>query len=556
MSLRRGQIRERPGTSRSTPHLAKVEVAGSIPIFRSKPSPMIRVSALPSLEHRRPSTAFSDTTGTRLGRAVTPRVAAHPGLSGICPLPDARDAFAARVLLARAAERSLDVQYYIWRKDMTGTLLFESLHAAADRGVRVRLLLDDNNTSGLDTTLAVLDSHPNIEVRLFNPFVIRKTRALGYLTDFSRLNRRMHNKSFTVDNQATIIGGRNIGDEYFGATHGVLFADLDVLAVGPVVNEVSNSFDRYWVSGSSYPAEWLLSPVGPDKIGDVAAAALRIECSPAAVAYTGALRDSSFAHDLIEGTLELEWAVTRMVSDDPAKGLGRAAPETLVFQELKRTLVDLGTDLELVSPYFVPTAAGVAWFAALAERGVEIKVLTNSLEATDVAFVHAGYAKRRKPLLNAGITLYELRRAMTTGLGPEKPAGSIGSSGSSLHAKDVLCRPRARFHWLVQFRSSLSNAEHGNGLHYREPRVGRSDPCDFSKPRPDGCVRGAPRRGRAALLGRAPGRAVVAARQRAWDGRVATCLGQVSVGVTHRVASVNLRVTGTELFADGGFAHV
>jgi len=424
---------------------------------------MIRVSALPSLEHRRPSTAFSDTTGTRLGRAVTPRVAAHPGLSGICPLPDARDAFAARVLLARAAERSLDVQYYIWRNDMTGTLLFECLHAAADRGVRVRLLLDDNNTSGLDTTLAVLDSHPNIEVRLFNPFVIRKPRALGYLTDFSRLNRRMHNKSFTADNQATIIGGRNVGDEYFGATHGVLFADLDVLAVGPVVNEVSNSFDRYWVSGSSYPAECLLSPVGPDKIGDVAAAALRIECSPAAVAYTGALRNSSFAHDLIEGTLELEWAVTRMVSDDPAKGLGRAAPETLVFQELKRTLVDLGTDLELVSPYFVPTAVGVAWFAALAERGVEIKVLTNSLEATDVAFVHAGYAKRRKPLLKAGITLYELRRAMTTGPGPEKPAGSIGSSGSSLHAK-TFSADRARvFIGSFNFdpRSAALNTEMG-----------------------------------------------------------------------------------------------
>ena len=207
----------------------------------------------------------------------------------------------------------------------------------------------------------------------------------------------------------------------------------------------------------------MLSPVGPDKIGDVAAAALRIECSPAAVAYTGALRNSSFAHDLIEGTLELEWAVTRMVSDDPAKGLGRAAPETLVFQELKRTLVDLGTDLELVSPYFVPTAVGVAWFAALVERGVEIKVLTNSLEATDVAFVHAGYAKRRKPLLNAGITLYELRRAMTTGPGPEKPAGSIGSSGSSLHAK-TFSADRARvFIGSFNFdpRSATLNTEMG-----------------------------------------------------------------------------------------------
>jgi putative cardiolipin synthase len=424
---------------------------------------VIRVSALPSLEHRTPSTAFSDTADTRLGRAIAPRVAAHPGHSGIWALPDARDAFAARALLARAAERSLDVQYYIWRKDMTGTLLLDSLLAAAGRGVRVRLLLDDNNTSGLDTTLAVLDSHPNIEVRLFNPFVMRKPRALGYLTDFTRLNRRMHNKSFTADNQATIIGGRNVGDEYFGATHGVLFADLDVLAVGPVVDEVSNSFDRYWVSGSSYPAEWLLSPVSPDQIADVAEAASQIERSPAAFAYTSALRDSSFVHDLIEGTLELEWAVTRMVSDNPAKGLGRAAPETLLFQELKRALGDPVTGLELVSPYFVPTATGVAWFTALAKRGVEIKVLTNSLEATDVAFVHAGYAKRRKPLLKAGITLYELRRAMTTGPGPEKRAGSMGSSGSSLHAK-TFSADRARvFIGSFNFdpRSATLNTEMG-----------------------------------------------------------------------------------------------
>src|SRR5690606_14280163 len=141
--------------------------------------------------------------------------------------------------------------------DMTGTLLFLALHLAAERGLRVRLLLDDNNTSGLDTILAALNNHPNIEVRLFNPFATRKFRWIGYLTDFSRLNRRMHNKSFTIDNQATVIGGRNVGDEYFGAIEGILFADLDVLAIGPVVQAVSDDFDRYWASGSSYPAERL-----------------------------------------------------------------------------------------------------------------------------------------------------------------------------------------------------------------------------------------------------------------------------------------------------------
>lgn len=162
-------------------------------------------------------------------------IEAHPGLSGIYTLPDARDAFAARLLLAQAAERTLDVRYYIWHDDISGTLLLDALRAAADRGVRVRLLLDDNQTSGLDPLIAALDSHPNIEVRLFNPFVISAPRWIGYVTDFSRLNRRMHNKSFTADNQATIVGGRNVGDEYFGAKDGMLFADLDVLAVGPVV---------------------------------------------------------------------------------------------------------------------------------------------------------------------------------------------------------------------------------------------------------------------------------------------------------------------------------
>src|SRR4051812_1594428 len=195
-------------------------------------------SPLPSLEGRSSSTALLDSAETRLGQSVAPLVAGHPGLSGIYALPNSQDAFAARARLAEVAERTLDVQYYIWKKDMTGTLLFEALRAAADRGVRVRLLLDDNGTSGLDPTLAALNAHPNIEVRLFNPFVIRKPR-IGYVTDFSRANRRMHNKSFTADNQVTIIGGRNIADEYFGVAEGLLFVDLDVIAVGPVVTDVS-----------------------------------------------------------------------------------------------------------------------------------------------------------------------------------------------------------------------------------------------------------------------------------------------------------------------------
>lgn len=336
--------------------------------------------------------------------------------------------------LAEIAERTLDVQYYIWRNDVTGTMLFEALRAAADRGVRVRLLLDDNNTSGLDTVLAALDAHPSIEVRLFNPLGIRKPRLLSYLVDFPRLNRRMHNKSFTADNQATIIGGRNVGDEYFGATDGILFVDLDVLAVGPVVTEVSDSFDAYWNSRSAYPADRLLPRVTTAELAEVASAARILERRPEAVVYTSALRRSQFVHDLAQESLPLEWAPTRMISDDPAKGLGLAAPETHLPEMLRQVLGEPASRLDLVSAYFVPTAAGVDWFTGLSMRGVKVMVLTNAFEATDVPLVHAGYAKRREALLKGGVRLFESRLARLDGERTH-PRGGMGSSGSSLHAK-------------------------------------------------------------------------------------------------------------------------
>jgi putative cardiolipin synthase len=390
-------------------------------------------TTLPSLENRTESTADLDTATTRLGRANVPRVAGHPGMSGFLTLPDGRDAFAARVRLAQTAERTLDVQYYIWCKDMTGTLLFAALREAGDRGVRVRLLLDDNNTSGLDATLTALDAHPNIEVRLFNPFVFRGVRALGYLTDFDRANRRMHNKSFTADSQATIIGGRNIGDAYFGAADDMLFTDLDVMAIGPVVDEVSKNFDRYWSSSSSYPVDRLLGTVNPIALEELSRAALDIERSPRAVAYTRALRASTSVDELVKGSLKLEWAPARMISDDPAKGLGLAGQGDLLFDQIEKTMGEPVADLNMVSPYFVPTDAGVRAFAALGKRGVNVRVLTNALEATDVAAVHAGYAKHRKALLEAGVSLYELRRQTPT-VRTRKLVGT-GSSTSSLHSK-------------------------------------------------------------------------------------------------------------------------
>lgn len=392
--------------------------------------------ALPTLDGRSVSSALSqaESADTALGKAIAPRAAAHPGESGILALQDPHDAFAARVLLARAAERTLDVQYYIWRGDTTGMLLLEELHAAAQRGVRVRLLLDDNGTAGLDTELAALDSHPNIEVRLFNPFVIRTPKMIGFVTDFSRANRRMHNKSFTADSQATIIGGRNVGNEYFGATAGVLFADLDVLAVGAVLPDLTADFDRYWASNSAYPAELILDESDPAQLPAFSERVREVAAAPQAREYIQAIRDSGFFNDFLQGQLPLEWAFTRIVSDDPAKGLGQAEQEDLLMHQLGEILGRPETDVELISPYFVPTAAGTEAFARLASRGVRISVLTNSLDATDVAVVHAGYAKRRKALLEAGIRLYELRRLAPQRTKADTP-GPFGSSGSSLHAK-------------------------------------------------------------------------------------------------------------------------
>jgi putative cardiolipin synthase len=375
-------------------------------------------------------------------------------------LPDGRDAFAARVFLADAAERTLDARYYIWHNDLSGGLLFGAVRRAADRGVQVRLLLDDFSTAGLDPLLAALDAHPNIQVRLFNPFRHRRWRALGYLDDFARVNRRMHNKSFTADGRATVVGGRNVGDEYFDAGHDVSFADLDVLAVGPVAGEVARDFDRYWACRSACPAARVLPPADHAAVAGLGAAVAMVERG-AAWEYSRAVADSPFARALETGQLPFEWAVVRMVSDDPAKGLGRTPDDDLFWPRLKRVLGRPGREVRLVSPYFVPGARGVRFLGEMAGRGVSTAVLTNSLEATDVPAVHAGYAKRRRALLRAGVSLYEMRREFSPP--PVKASGPAGRSKASLHAKTFLVDRSRVFVGSFNFdpRSARLNTEMG-----------------------------------------------------------------------------------------------
>jgi len=427
---------------------------------------------LPSLEGRSTSTAPSaqSTADTRLGRGAAQlraQAQADAGHTGIHALNDAQAAFAARALLARAADRSLDVQYYIWRGDKTGHLLLHELLAAADRGVQVRLLLDDGGTSGLDGALRALDSHPHAEVRLFNPFVLRWPKPIGYVTHFPRTNRRMHNKSFTADNQASIVGGRNVGNEYFGATDGVLFADLDVLTIGPAVQQISEDFDRYWASGASYPVDRIVTGTPSISLAQLRADGDALEQSPAAQDYRAALARTPFIQNLLQGGLPLQWAHAHLVSDDPAKALGQAQGGGLIGSQLLRAIGTPAQTVDLVSPYFVPTPQGVQAFAHLRAQGIRVRILTNALEATDVAVVHAGYATYRKPLLAQGVELYEMRRQAPDYAQDEErerlKLSPLGSSGSSLHAKTFAVDGQRAFVGSFNFdpRSLLLNTEMG-----------------------------------------------------------------------------------------------
>jgi putative cardiolipin synthase len=280
----------------------------------------------------------------------------------------------------------------------------------------------------------------------------------------------MHNKSFTADNQAAIIGGRNVGDEYFGATEGVLFADLDVFAVGPVVSAVSSDFDRYWASDSSYPAAQILPRLDRKGLDQLAARVERVTRDPRASAYVNAMRRTDFFRALLDGELDFEWADTRMVSDDPRKGLGKA--KGLLTYQLAEIIGAPKQEVALVSSYFVPTAVGVDAFVEMAARGVTVRILTNSLDATDVAVVHAGYAKRRKDLLEAGITLYEMRR-----LSPEtkrsKRTGAFSSSGSSLHAKTFAVDGERVFIGSFNFDPRSANLNTESGFVIDSPQFAR-----------------------------------------------------------------------------------
>lgn len=421
----------------------------------------------------RPESRALDGAGTRLGEGLGRMAAAHPGKSGVLLLPDGRESLAARGTLARVATRSLDLQYYIWHADISGQMLLGELLAAADRGVRVRLLLDDNGTAGMDRELAALDTHPEIEVRLFNPFVIRRVKAIGYIMDFRRLNRRMHNKAFIADSSAAVIGGRNVGDEYFGASTESLFEDLDLIGAGPVVTELAADFDRYWAARSSYPLGAILPPAPAGALEALRAELAAAARGPLAAAYLEAIETSVAAWAARGDLLPFEWTSVTMLSDDPAKGEGAVADHELMAMRLAARVGVPTERLSLVSAYFVPGNEGCAALEALAAGGIEVEVMTNALEATDVAAVHAGYARHRKGLLKAGVKLWELKAApggrnrLRLGIGSGPSSGGsrpvVVASGSSLHAKTFAVDGKRLFVGSFNFdpRSVALNTELG-----------------------------------------------------------------------------------------------
>jgi putative cardiolipin synthase len=420
-------------------------------------------ATLPPQTDRQATQALTDTSDTTLGRALADRVAANPGKNGVYGLNDPHDAFAARALLCKAAQRSIDTQYYIWAGDQTGQLMFGALWQAAQRGVRVRLLLDDSGTRDLDTTLAVLDADPNIEVRLYNPFPSRGAKNLSFVTDFSRVNRRMHNKSLTADNQASVIGGRNIGNEYFQLGHGLVFADADVLAVGPIVPEISDTFDLYWNSPSAYPAARLIDAPTAQAREQVLKGFEAAKTDAAAAEYLEVLRTTPLLEELEQHKLVFEWTNVKLVADDPAKTLDESGrTDLLLYPDLIKSLGTPQRSLDILSPYFVPSKRGEDMLIGFLHSGVDVRILSNSLASNDEPAAHSGYAKHREVLLKAGAHMWELKPSAAQQLRGYKKR-DVWSSASALHAKMYAVDRQKIFIGSYNFdqRSANLNTEQG-----------------------------------------------------------------------------------------------
>jgi putative cardiolipin synthase len=393
----------------------------------------------------------------------------HPDLSGYHPIVTGANAFASRSILTDMATRNIDAQYYIWHDDQAGQLLLKDLWEAAERGVIVRLLIDDfNSSAALDQQLLRFSSHPNTAVRIVNPLMHRKFQALNFVTGLPRINRRMHNKSMTFDKQITIIGGRNIGNEYLSNDQNSQFADLDVLLIGKVVADIDNSFGSYWSAPISYDIETLvtLDEDGPtdfieglDQLGTNEKSDNQSSLS----LYKSAIADSSIDTDLLNKRIPFRWTDMQFLSDDVGKLTKSVPADTNLVQQLRTLLGRPDKELTIISSYFVPTKDGVDTLVELADSGINIKILTNSFDATDVTAVHSGYSQWRPKLLKSGIKIYELKSTASEEDRENKLWKARSQSSTSLHAKTFAIDDHQVFigSYNVDPRSANINTEMG-----------------------------------------------------------------------------------------------
>ena len=422
---------------------------------------------------REPSQALP-AMDSAFGRSIQAQAAPYQGRSGFRLLSNSTEAFMARAELIRNAQSSLDLQYYIVHDGISTRMLADELLKAADRGVRVRILLDDTTSDGLDQIIATLAAHPQIQIRLFNPLHLGRstgiTRAAGRLFNLSQQHRRMHNKLWLADNSVAIVGGRNLGDEYFDAEPSLNFTDIDMLSVGPVAEQLGHSFDQYWNSALSKPIGEFLSSAPSAK--DLTNTRIQLEQSLADTrrqnhALYQQLRTYQSHPRMDIWRKELIWAWNQALWDAPSKVLARNEPDPhlLLTTQLAPELQGVSQELIMISAYFVPGQPGLVYLTGRADAGVHVSLLTNSLEATDVPAVHGGYAPYRKALLEHGVRLFELRRQPGDhgGSGPHLFRSTWRGSDSSLHSKAMIFDRQKSFIGSFNFdpRSVLWNTEVG-----------------------------------------------------------------------------------------------
>ena len=421
----------------ATPGRLQQAVTRGTALVRGWLLPMLAVvlfigcASVPKDYPRQPSTAFPDHASTPIGAYFETAAAAHPGQSGFAIVPDGSRAFTARIAMTELAEKTLDLQYFIWDPDTTGRILTERIVRAADRGVRVRILVDDLNLEGRDAVVAALDAHPNIEIRLFNPFAHRSSHLLGFIADFDRVNHRMHNKLFVMDNALAIVGGRNIGNHYFEVDQQVNFRDMDVVAGGPVVREASGVFDHFWNSDWAVPIGAMVDQPATEADLRAGLQTSRQQVAQAPYPYPLDQDVTRLKSELMGLFAQFIWANGHMIFDDPNE-ITKHGRTTTMTEGFHRRIERLNSELLIEAPYLVVRKRGLEAVKRLRDRGVRIRILTNSLASNDVLAAHAGHAEHRDELVAAGVELYELRSDSTV---KKRTFQLSGSGRSTLHAK-------------------------------------------------------------------------------------------------------------------------